>query len=1416
MAIRPDFIFEVSWEVCNKVGGIHTVVGTKVQSLLSGYDGGYVAIGPDLYPGEANPEFEEVDTHLSLWAERMREEGLPVRAGRWRIEGAPVVVLVDFTYLVAQKDYILRWFWDEYGLDSLQGHWDYVEPVLFGYAAGEVIESLVENRLPMQTRVVAQFHEWMTGSGVLFLKDALPEVATVFTTHATVLGRSIAGNGLPLYEQLEEFNADQSARDFQVVSKQSMERISAEQADAVTTVSAITARECRQFLGKEVDAITTNGFDASLVGTAADLRGVRTASRRRLLEVAHSLVGAELPKDVFMVGTGGRYEFTNKGLDVLVDALASLNASLRGRDGSAGTDVLACLMIPAGNNGVRPEVRDGGVVPEGEDHIMTHYLSDLWNDPLMRRLGDRGLRNAPEDRVKVMFVPCYLDGADGAFDMPYYDLLAGMDMTVFCSNYEPWGYTPLESLAFSVPTVTSDYAGFGSWLCEQGTVGQHEEDGVVDLEHGAYVVERAGASFDTIVERVARVMLQQFDQREAQADFRRVAKRLAGTAAWKDFVGNYWKVYGLALERAEVRMENLDSSRQAVQESILDIRKGVEYPAWRRLVVELQLPEGLQTLDELAHNLWWSWHPGAQRLFASISPELWEESERNPLKLLSEIDYERLEELRDNESFMSLLAEVKAAFDEYMGQPLAMPKPRIGYFSMEYGLHSSLKLYSGGLGILAGDYLKEASDRNIAMVGVGLLYRYGYFVQRVSMTGQQEAVYNQQKFMETAAQPVRDAQGNWVTVQVGLPGRQVCVRVWKVMVGRIPLYLLDTDFEGNDKQDKSITHYLYGGDRENRFKQEMVLGVGGVRALQALGCEVDMMHLNEGHAAFAALEAMRHLMQEEGRGFAEAMELVRARCLFTTHTPVPAGHDTFEEEMVRVFMSHYPARYGISWERFIGFGRVHPGDGGEKFSMSNLAANFSNGMNGVSRLHGDVSKAMFEGLWPGYYAQENHVGYVTNGVHYPTWIAQEWRTALGSQEDRDALPRWERVNEMPDAEVWALREGLRGQLVEAVKEKLQSPEMLHMRTPREVVEVCERLRPDVLTIGFARRFATYKRAHILLRDLDRLASLLNREDRPVQLLFAGKAHPHDGGGQDLIKRIYEISLRPEFRGKLLFLPNYDMPLAKSLVRGVDVWMNTPTRMQEASGTSGMKAVMNGGLHFSVLDGWWVEGYREGAGWALPEEREYANQDAQDELDAERIYSMIENDLVPLFYDRDAAGVPTGWVRSIRRSMTEVAPDFSSTRMQADYFSRYYTPMYERLVRLLDGQERGLKELTSWKLKMLRYWGQIHVVRADDMGVGSQAMSTGTEYRGRVVLDLPNISPEEVGVELVIRELKRFSGDVVVRRSFDYKLVNVEGTHATYEVCFAPSAPGAYDLAIRLFPRHELLSSRTEFPLVRWI
>ena len=519
---------------------------------------------------------------------------------------------------------------------------------------------------------------------------------------------------------------------------------------------------------------------------------------------------------------------------------------------------------------------------------------------------------------------------------------------------------------------------------------------------------------------------------------------------------------------------------------------------------------------------------------------------------------------------------------------------------------------------------------------------------------------------------------------------------------------------------------------------------------------------------------------------------------------------------MRTYMAHYPPRYRISWERFMSFGRIDPHNPKEEFSMSNLAAQFSQGVNGVSQLHGEVSQRMFAALWPGYFANENHVGYVTNGVHFPTWIAQPWSELLCRGAQPDALPSWEHLNDAPDAEIWAIRQRLRQQLVDSVVEELTSPSMAFFQSPKHTLEVKEKLRPDVLTIGFARRFATYKRAHLLLSDLERLASIVNSPERPVQLLFAGKAHPNDTPGQELIKRIFEVSMLPEFRGKLLFLPNYDMALAQKMVQGVDVWLNTPTRPQEASGTSGMKAVMNGSLHFSVLDGWWVEGYEPKAGWAIAQMRTYQNQTIQDELDAEVIYSTIESEIAPMFYSRNAQDIPEEWVAYIRRSMTSIAPRFTSTRMQQDYYERYYAPQGARYHRLLNNDAQELKTLMAWKKKLLRHWNSIAVIRVEGLSMGNLTVETGREYSSTVVLDLPDLSPDDVGVELVQTILRPGDDSVQVHSVVPYQFVRKEGTRAVYRAVMRPEEPGAFDVAVRLYAKSPLLPSRMDFCLMRWV
>lgn len=1407
--LMPDYLFEVSWEVCNKVGGIHTVLATKARAVSETLEGVHVVIGPDIWHSdEKNGEFEEGEGEWGDWVAHARQEGLRIRVGRWNVLGRPLAILVDFTTLVPQKDAILTHLWDVYKLDSIQGQWDYVEPVLFGYAAGMVIESYVRYQLTMSHRIVAQFHEWMTGAGLLYLKEKMPQIATAFTTHATVLGRCIAGNGLPLYDGLEQYDANQKAKEFNVVSKHSLESLSALQSDVFTTVSEITARECDRFLGKPIDLCTPNGFEPTFVPSEEEFKLQRLEARMRMFEVAEKLLGQQIPLDSLLVGIGGRYEFKNKGLDLFLDSMRKLND-----DPTLDRSVLAFMLIPAGNHGPRRDLTldsvDGageGQVPTGDARWITHYLSDPQGDMILQRLKELGLKNRPEDRVKVIYVPCYLNGDDGVFNLSYYRLLIGMDMTVFPSYYEPWGYTPLESLAFHVPTVTTTLAGFGKWVDAHAHRGQQ----------GVLVVKRSDKNYEEVRDTIAEAVsgLSRMSSSEVQT-CSKDAEEVSRVALWGNLVEEYYKAYALALRKVGARESQFTAYRPTTKESEAG-HPSVGEPKWVRMMVVKNIPKEIAALEELAHNMWWVWHPAAGELFESIDPKLWRECEENPIDLLDKISYKRLQALASDAEFLGRLRSVKQSFDDYMGAKREKTGAQIAYLSMEYGLHSSLKLYSGGLGVLAGDYLKEASDRNVNMVAVGLFYRYGYFTQRLSHMGQQIASYNHQNFAQSPAMPVRDASGRWVTVEVAMPGRMVKIRLWVVHVGRIPLYLLDTDFEENLEQDRSITYYLYGGDHENRFKQEMVLGIGGMRALQAAGEHPTLLHLNEGHAAFAALERMRQCMVDEKLSFEEARELVRASSLFTTHTPVPAGHDRFDEELVRTYMAHYPARFTITWERFVGFGRENPTDRGEKFSMSNLAANFCVGMNGVSQLHGKVSQKMFAGLWPGYYPSENHVGAVTNGVHYPTWVATQWRSVLHPTGDLDALPEWERVLTMPDDKLWEIRCELKRTLMGSIVEMLDTAEMMQTQPPRNLVRIKERLNPEVLTIGFARRFATYKRAHLLFTDLERLAAIVNSKERPVQFLFAGKAHPHDGAGQDLIKRIFEVSQRPEFQGKVLFLPNYDMQLAHRMVQGVDVWLNTPTRPQEASGTSGMKAVMNGVLHFSVLDGWWVEGYEPGAGWAIAQERSYGDQQIQDELDASILYATIENEIAPMYYARGAKGVPTEWIEYIRHSMARIAPRFASTRMQKDYFDKYYAPMESRLAMLRADGNKALYDLVAWKQHMLSNWGAVQAIRVERVDAGEQQVVTGNAYTERVLLDTGKIDPKYIGVEEVISELQPGRTEVQIQSTQQFKLVGQDGHRAEYEVVLRPTSPGMYERAIRIFATHPLLPHRMDFCLVRWL
>ena len=845
----------------------------------------------------------------------------------------------------------------------------------------------------------------------------------------------------------------------------------------------------------------------------------------------------------------------------------------------------------------------------------------------------------------------------------------------------------------------------------------------------------------------------------------------------------------------------------------------VNTPQWKELTVKSRLPEQLKCLDELAHNLWWAWDYEARDLFKSLDEALYEEVQHNPVILLERLSYERKEAIVKDKSLMKKVKDVYAKFRAYMDVKPNKERASVAYFCMEFGITQVLKIYSGGLGILAGDYLKEASDSNVDMCGVGFLYRYGYFTQSLSMDGQQIAKYEAQNFNSLPIERVLDENGNPLVIDVPYTNYMVHAYVWRANVGRISLYLLDTDNDLNSEFDKPITHSLYGGDWENRLKQEILLGIGGILTLKRLGIKKDIYHCNEGHAALCNLQRLCDYV-ESGLTFNQAMELVRASSLYTVHTPVPAGHDYFDEALFGKYMGGYPARLGISWDELIGMGRQNPDDHNERFCMSTFACNTCQDVNGVSKLHGWVSQKMFSPLWKGYFPEENHVGYVTNGVHFPTWAATEWRKIYDKYFDKNFMNDqsneeiWHAINNVPDEEVWSTRMALKQKLVDYIREKFTENWLRNQGDPARVVSLLQRINPNALMIGFCRRFATYKRAHLLFTDIDRLAKIVNDPEHPVLFFFSGKAHPADGAGQGLIKKIYEISQRPEFLGKIIFLEDYDMQLARRLVSGVDIWMNTPTRPLEASGTSGEKAEMNGVVNLSVLDGWWVEGYREGAGWALPEKRTYENQAYQDQLDAATIYGLLENDIIPMYYNRNKKGYSADWVKVIKNSISTIAPHYTMKRQLDDYFDRFYNREALRFKKLQENDYRLAKDIALWKETVAERWDEIHVV-SKDTSLLDTGGETGKKYTMQYVIDEQGLD-DAVGLELVSLKSNTSTDDHEVYSVRPFKVKGHEGNLYTFEAVIEPDVAGAFRSCVRMYPKNVNLPHRQDFCYVKWL
>ncbi len=832
------------------------------------------------------------------------------------------------------------------------------------------------------------------------------------------------------------------------------------------------------------------------------------------------------------------------------------------------------------------------------------------------------------------------------------------------------------------------------------------------------------------------------------------------------------------------------------------------------------LPKRLERLNELAYNLWWTWSPAAQALFHHIDPGIWDDTTHNPVKLLHLVSSARLDYLATEDAFLADLEAVLNAFDAYM-HPASTWFSRtypdfedggIAYFSAEFGLHEALPIYSGGLGVLAGDHCKSASDLGLPFVGVGFLYPQGYFMQRISEEGVQDAYYVKLDFADLPAQPALDAHGNEVLINVQLPGRTVYAKVWRLQIGRIPLFLMDTDVDLNAPADRELSARLYGGDMELRVAQEVVLGIGGVRALRALDIHPSVFHMNEGHAAFLSLERVREYVQEKRLTFFQAQQLVAASSVFTTHTPVPAGNDAFPFDMMDKFFRTFWSQMGLDRDGFMNLARWD-----SRFSMTVLALRFAAYANGVSALHGQVARAMWAGLWPDLPLEEVPITHVTNGVHTDTWLAADLAAFYNRHlpgawhEEPDLQEPWEGLLKAPDAELWSLHNQQRLQTINFLRERVARQRRRFGDTPARVAEAYELFDPRALTIGFARRFATYKRATLIFRDLDRIHSILSDPVRPVQIVFSGKAHPADEPGKAFIKQVHQLSQTPAFAGRILFIEDYDMNVARHLVQGVDLWLNNPRRPNEASGTSGQKAALNGIPNCSILDGWWDEGYNGKNGWAIGEQREYRSEDIQDEADATFLYHLLEHEIVPAFFDRDENGVPHRWVAVMKEAIRTCAPTFSMSRQVKDYTAYLYMPANKSGMGLAASDFAGARELATWKEHIYSAWNQVRI-SAERPEI--ESVRVGDRLAIEAKVHLGSITPEDVAVEIVWgwRE-----GDTIRQ----VQVVPMENSGALpggmlrYSGAIHFSASGRVAFGARVIPENPLFCQKHEMGLVKW-
>ena len=1413
---QDRYLFEVSWEICNKVGGIYTVIMSKLREAIAAYGDQYVLLGPDL---KTNLEFEE--TEEVFW-EKIREgvaiKEIPCRFGRWKIPGEPKVILVGFGKKYNKEQLLFR-IWEDYGVDSIAGGWDYVEPVMFSYACGEVIETLYNILIrPQGKPAVAQFHEWMCGAGLLCLKTKVPEIGTVFTTHATILGRSLAGSGMDIYAAMEHISPQREASAQHIAAKYSMEVAAAREADCFTTVSEITSSEAKNFLGRCPDVITPNGLDMEHIPDLTENRAPSLKARERLLSTAGRFLRKEFSPQTRIIVISGRYEFRNKGIDVFLKALGRLDKTMGEKE-----SILAFLFVIGGHTDLIPALQgDYSKWEPGNPPIATHRLQNEASDPILQTCDRLGLKNLPPNRVNVIFLPAYLNGYDGLINMPYYEALSGCDLGVFPSYYEPWGYTPLESAAYAVPTVTTDQAGFGLWV--QHTLG---------LNGGVILLNRKGKPIDTIEDQLHGIFKDFLSWNDAEFGKRRkMAHSTALKANWKDFFQAYLLAYEKAMNAAENRSEKLALAAGRPEAKHTFAGTASTQPHFRAFTAVTTLPQTISRLRELAYNLWWSWHPKALDLFASLSPKIWPEMNNNPVMMLETLSSETLLEASKNPSYLNLYTQIMKQFDDYVTDREASRKIEsipeikgsspIAYFSTEYGLHECLPIYSGGLGTLSGDHLKTASDLNIPLVAVGLLYKNGYFRQVIDKNGIQIAEYPENDLSNMPVQIVQDDRGNEVQISLELPGRTLYASIWEVKVGRVSLYLLDTDAPRNTPQDRKITSRLYSADPRTRIEQEILLGMGGVKLLKRLGIKPCVYHINEGHSAFLLFELIASRMTEEKLSFDEASEVVRGSTVFTTHTPVEAGNERFNKDLMEHYFGSFIKWTGMSKSQFWELGQKESGED-KPFFMNILAFKMTHRRNAVSLVHGQLSRHIWRDVWKGFNDADIPIRHITNGTHIMSYLAPRMKELLDAYlgmnwENHLTDPeRWKRIQDIPDTLLWRTRYEIRQKTIDLLRDHLSRHWAKYSYTKTWREELYSRITPGAMIIGFSRRFAPYKRADLLLSDLDRLAGIVNDETRPVQIIFGGKAHPNDEMGKSLIKKVIDVCRDERFRGRIFFIENYDIRIARHFVQGADVWLNTPRRPYEASGTSGIKAVANGVLNLSVSDGWWCEGYDGTNGWTIgPVVRDYAEEaENADAEDGQSLYSLLENTVIPLFYDRQGSGIPEKWIAMIKRSMETLIPRFNTERMLLEYYHNMYLPTAKREQELAQDGFARAKVLSDWKRKIPMRFSSLKLLDVTVEGIHGDNIPVNEPLNITVRIDPGKLEPGDILVELGVGK-RDGKGSVTDPDYVPLKIMN-KGADGilTFSTAYVIRENGPYSYGIRVLPYHAKLASKQETGLILW-